>query len=173
MNRMARQSSFCLSALYPHAKLHRLWVGMHVGAVPRVAICCASARSRGESKLVGLSKRKPEIDWVGGAFTRYPRSAPLEGFGGVSGPSRIRFAINISLLWSCQCYTSDSSLHGTDHFCVSSIPVGCVIRDYVDDICGFIQVQHSTSTTNHNDTWTLTANPVRNRVHIRPADSVM
>jgi len=49
---------------------------------------------------------------------------------------------------------------GTDHFCMSGIPVGCVIR-------GWVPVNHAVSfkfnirhSTNNNSTWTLTANLV-------------
>ena len=62
---------------------------------------------------------------------------------------------------------------GTDHFCMSGIPVGCVIR-------GWVPVNHAVSfkfnvrhSTNNNNTWTLTANPVRNGVQHGPADSAM
>jgi len=88
-NRMAPQSLFCLSALYPTLKLHRLWVELHVGTAPCAAMCCASTQLLGASKLVRLLKRKPGMHWPGGALTRCPRSAQLEEFRGVGGSSRI------------------------------------------------------------------------------------
>ena len=62
---------------------------------------------------------------------------------------------------------------GTDHFCMSGIPVGCMIRGWAPVIRAVSFKFNMRHSTNNNNTWTLTANPVRNEVQHGPADSAI
>ena len=104
---------------------------------------------------------------------------PMSEVGSVEGIwKRRRIIVNLI----CDYYFSFKALphrqrhRGTDRFCMSVIPVGCVSRGWAPVIRAVsfkFNVRHSTS---HHDAWrltALTANPVRNGVHDGPADSAI